>query len=94
MVIVSGHLVVDPEQRDAYLADCRQVVRQGRAADGCLDFALSPDLLEPGRINILERWASREQLATFRGSGTSEDQAARIRSASVAEYDVTEEHPL
>lgn len=91
MVIVSGHLVVDPEQREGYLAGCRQVVEQARAADGCLDFALSPDLLDPGRVNILERWASREQLEAFRGEGTPDGQAAQIRTASVVEHDVTGE---
>ena len=94
MIIVSGHLDVDPGQRDAYLTGCREVVRQGRAADGCLDFALSPDLLDPGRVNILERWATREQLEAFRSGGTPEEQAAQIRSASVVEYNVTGEHPL
>ena len=90
MVIASGHLAVDPEQRDAYLADCRQVVRQGRAADGCLDFAITADLIDPGRIDIFERWVSRAAVEAFRGSGPSQEQGAAMLSASVVEYDVTE----
>lgn len=88
-VIVSGHLIVDPASRDAYLADCVAVIDQARQAPGCLDFAISADLLEPGRINILERWASREDVESFRGSGVEESQAAAIVSGSVAEYGVT-----
>ena len=88
MVIVSGHLVVDPQQRDEYLSGCRDVVRQARRAKGCLDFSLSADLIDPGRVNILERWDSVTAAQAFRGSGPSDEQGAAILAASVAEYDV------
>ena len=94
MVIVAGHVVVDPEQRDDYLSGCVEVVRQARRAPGCLDFSLSADLLEPGRINILERWESVAAVEAFRGSGSTDDQSAAILSASVAEYDVGDERSL
>lgn len=94
MIIVSGHLQVDPLGRDAYLASCVEVVTAGRAAEGCLDFALSPDLVDPGRINILERWATQDAVETFRGAGVGEDQGAAILGASVAEYDVADVRPL
>ena len=88
MVIVAGHVIVDPYERDAYLAGCVDVVRAARQAHGCVDFAISPDLLVPGRINILERWESQADVDAFRGSGPSDDQQATIVSGSVAEYDV------
>ena len=88
MVIVGGHLVVDPAERDAYLAGCVPVVEQARAAAGCLDFAIAADLVDPGRITIFERWASQEAVEAFRGSGPSDEQGAAMISASVAEYDV------
>lgn len=88
MLIVTGHLVVAADAREAYLADCVSVVEQARATSGCLDFSLSADLLEPGRINILERWDSQADVDRFRGDGPSGDQVAAILAASVAEYDV------
>jgi len=94
VVIVAGHLVVDPRQRDDYLAGCVEVMRQARRAPGCLDFSLAADLLEPGRINIFERWESRAAVEAFRGSGPSDEQGAAIVSAAVAEYDVREERGL
>ena len=94
MVIVAGHLVVDPESRDDYVAGCIEVVRQARRTPGCLDFALSADVLEPGRVNIFERWESQAAVEAFRGSGPSGDQAQAIVSASVVEYDVTDERSL
>lgn len=94
MIIVAGHLIVDPDQRDAYLAGCEEVVRQARGTEGCLDFCLSPDLIDPGRINILERWTSRERVESFRGDGPDAEQQTMIRAASVAEYDVEDSRQL
>ena len=88
MVIVAGHLIVGREQRDDYLAGCVQVVEQARNSPGCLDFAISADLIDPARINVFERWESQEAVEAFRGSGPSDDQGDAIVSASVAEYDV------
>lgn len=94
MVIVAGHVVVDPEQRDDYLSECVEVVRQARRTPGCLDFALSADPLEPGRVNIFERWESQAAVEAFRGGGPSAGQRTAILSASVAEYDVGDERTL
>jgi quinol monooxygenase YgiN len=88
VVIVAGHLIVDPAQREDYLLGCVDVVRQARNADGCLDFALSADLVDTGRINILERWESAAAVEAFRGSGVDGEQGAAILSASVAEYEI------
>jgi quinol monooxygenase YgiN len=90
MVIVAGQLFVDPAERDRYLAGCAEVVEQARRAPGCLDFAITADLIDPGRINIFERWQTQEAVKSFRGSGPGEEQSAAIRAASVAEYDVAD----
>ena len=90
MVIVAGHMVVDPSQRGSYLADCVSVVEQARRAPGCLDFAISADLVEPGRIDIFERWESQAAVEAFRGNGPSDQQVAAIQAASMAEYDVVD----
>lgn len=94
MVIVAGHLVVDPSQREAYLAGCVEVVEQARRTPGCLDFSIAADLLDPGRINVHERWESQAAVEAFRGSGPSDEQGAALRDASVAEYDVADVRSL
>jgi len=94
MVIVAGHITVDPEQRESYLAGCMSVVETARRADGCLDFAITADLLDPGRVNIFERWESQAAVETFRGSGPSNEQGAAMLSASVTEYDIADARPL
>ncbi len=94
MVIVAGHLMVAPDERERYMASCVAVVELARGTPGCLDFAISADLIDPGRINILERWESRSAVEAFRGEGPSDEQGAAILSASVAEYDVADSRPL
>lgn len=88
MVIVAGHIMVNPQEREEYLAGCVPVVEAARAASGCLDFAISADLADSGRINIFERWESQAAVERFRGNGPSDEQGAAMLSASVAEYDL------
>jgi quinol monooxygenase YgiN len=86
VIIISGTLYVDAGARDAYLDGCREVVEMARAAPGCLDFAVSADLVEPDRVNVYERWESGEDVERFRGTGPEPEQAARIRHAEVMRY--------
>jgi quinol monooxygenase YgiN len=94
MVIVAGYLVVDPLQRDSYLSGCEAVVRQARNTAGCLDYAISADLLDRSRIDIFERWESQAALDAFRGSGPDAEQRGAIARASVSRYDVGSERRL
>lgn len=88
MVIVAGFIAVDPERRDSYLADCAAVIKLARCAPGCLDFAISADPLDPGRVNIMERWESQAAVDAFRGDGPGDEQQDVIVSGSVYEYSV------
>ncbi len=92
VIIVAGTLTVAPEEREAYLAGCRTVVEQARAAPGCLEFAIGPDLVDDGRITVLERWRTRAELEQFRGSGPDGAQTAVLLAVDVAEYDVVRAH--
>jgi quinol monooxygenase YgiN len=89
MLIIAGWLRVDPGARADYLEGCAAVVTQARTAPGCLDFALTADLLDPARINVYERWESDEQLLAFRGSGPDAAQTAQIRDADVRKYRIS-----
>ena len=68
MVIVAGYVAVEPQQRESYLAGCVSVVERARGAAGCLDFAITADLIDPGRVNIFERWESQAAVEAFRRS--------------------------
>ena len=94
MIIVAGHITVEPQQRESYLAGCVSVVERARGAAGCFDFAITADPIDPGRVNVFERWESQEALETFRGSGPGNEQGAAMLSVSVAEYDIVDVRPL
>lgn len=89
MIIVTGWLRVAPEDRDSYLEGCRPVVEAARAAPGCSEFHLSADPIEGDRINVVERWASVDEVEAFRGAGPSDDQQVAILDAEVVQYEVT-----
>jgi len=94
MVIVAGHVTVEPELRESYLAGCVRIVERAREADGCLDFAMTADLIDPGRVNIVERWESQAAVKDFRKRAPRHKSAAAMLSGSVAEYDVTDVRSL
>lgn len=93
MIIVAGSLHVDAADRADYLAACLDVIVAARAAPGCIDFHLSADPVDPGRINVFEQWDSVGAVEAFRGSGPSDEQTATIRAASVAQYEVASATP-
>ena len=89
MLIIAGHIEVDPAARDGYVADCVAIVEAARAAPGCLDFSITADTVDAGRVCIYERWEDEEQLLAFRGSGPSGDQQATIIDADVKRYGIS-----
>jgi quinol monooxygenase YgiN len=94
MVIVKGHITVDPEQRESYLAGFERVVEKPRRADGYLDFAITADLIDPGRVNLFERWESQAAVKAFRRSAPHTKQGVAMLSTSVAEYDIADVRSL
>ena len=94
MIIVSGWIRVSASDRAAYLDSCREVVEAARMAPGCLDFAISADLVDAERINVVEQWASVEDVERFRGSGPSDDQQAAVLGAQVVQHEISASTPL
>ncbi len=94
MIIVAGPIHLDPAEREGYLDGCREVIEAARAADGCLDFHLAADPVDPGRINVFERWETVEAVEAFRGSGPSDEQGAAILGAAVVQYEIATATPI
>jgi len=89
-IIVSGTLHVDPRSREAYLRARVPILEHARRAPGCMDFSLSADLLDAGRINVYERWRSREDLLAYRaGDGPELDDTIPITAADVELHHVS-----
>jgi len=66
LLIIAGHYFVDAAQRDAYVEAFRDLVPRARAAQGCLDVAITADAVDPRRVNNYEWWQSEDALAAFR----------------------------
>jgi heme-degrading monooxygenase HmoA len=66
MVIVAGHFRVRSEERDAWVAAHRDLLRQARSEPGCVDLAITADPLDSGRVNLFELWESEAHLAAWR----------------------------
>jgi quinol monooxygenase YgiN len=88
-IIVAGHLTVDAHSRDDYLHSCEAVVEAARDTDGCLDFAIGADLVDPTRINVYERWRDRPTLEAFRDAGPDDDQQSALVAIDVGEFHAT-----
>jgi quinol monooxygenase YgiN len=89
-IIVSGTLHVEPDRREAYLAARLPIVAHARQAPGCVDFALSADLLDAGRINVYERWRSRDDLRAYRaGDGPELEDDIPLTAAAVELHHVS-----
>jgi quinol monooxygenase YgiN len=90
MLIVAGHLSVAPEDRDSYLEEVAPIAVAARTTPGCLEFVQGADFLDPGRINVFERWRSDDDLERFRAS--SEDPSLSLPPlihAEIAKYRIS-----
>jgi quinol monooxygenase YgiN len=62
MVIVMGTVRIAPEAIAAALPAMKRMVAASNAEDGCLLYAYSQDLVDPGLIRVSEHWRDREAL--------------------------------
>lgn len=62
MVIVMGTVRVDPDTIERLRPAMEVMTAASRAEDGCLMYAYSLDLLEPGLVRVSELWTDRAAL--------------------------------
>ncbi|GAB3743355.1 putative quinol monooxygenase [Microlunatus parietis] len=94
MIIIAGHLRLDPTARDAFVAAHRDLVARARAFPGCLDLAITADSVDPSRVNNLEVWQDAEALTAWRAVAAAPDLGTAIRAAEVKRYDAVDGGPL
>ena len=76
VVIVAGTFTVDPTRRAAFLDGRLESISASREDEGCLEYTMSADAVDPGLVRLFEMWTSLENL---------EAHVQRIRSAPPAE---------
>ena len=65
-LVIAGPVYVDPRERRAFVDAHKDLITAARAFRGCLDIAVTPDLVDPARVYLFELWESDEQLQTWR----------------------------
>jgi quinol monooxygenase YgiN len=60
MQINAGYIEVEPSQRDAFLAQLLDNVKTSQAEDGCIEYVMSADPINPDRVRVFEVWESTE----------------------------------
>ena len=67
MIIIAGYShAKDTIERDAAVAAFAEMAARARKQDGCIDFAISADAVDPTRSNVLEIWRDEQAWKAWR----------------------------
>lgn len=97
MVIVGGIFEVEPEMREQFLSTRHELMRSSREEQGCLEYTFSADPLDPARVILFERWASKDDLDVHLARGRGQASPGGVvapKAASITVYEVAREWPL
>jgi quinol monooxygenase YgiN len=99
MIVVAGHVALDPARREPAIAAAREMMAETRKERGCISYTFSAELDEPGRFRLFEEWEDDEALSAHFAS----PHMARFRKAvgglgvremAVQRYEVSKVGPL
>ncbi|MEU4245486.1 antibiotic biosynthesis monooxygenase [Actinoplanes sp. NPDC026619] len=88
MLIIAGHGYVDPDHTDDFVTGFIESMTRTRKEDGCLDYVVSADPLEAGRVNVLEMWESKEHLRKHLETMPPHTIATPVLSMLVRQYEI------
>ena len=98
MLIIAGRFEVEPTRRDEFIAGKVAGMRESRAEAGCIEYVLSADPIEPGRVHLYERWESKEHLAPHlarvRAPQPENPDAVPVLSADIQQYEIATVGPV
>jgi quinol monooxygenase YgiN len=98
MLIVAGYMDVEPEAREAFLAGRVEGMKASQAEAGCLDYVLSPDPLDPGRVRLFERWESKDalgaHLARMAAERSEPSGPSPVKAVELLQYTIGETGPI
>jgi quinol monooxygenase YgiN len=102
MVILQGVFTVNPDDREQFVQASIEGMRSSRQEEGCLEYVIAADPLDPGRVVLSERWESTEHLQQhLQGQSTRRDDSAQGGSArptplsfEITVYEVASSRPL
>jgi quinol monooxygenase YgiN len=97
-VILQGTFSFDPDERDRFVETRIEAMRSSRQEDGCLEYVIAPDPLDPERAVLSERWESMDQLQVHLGRQRDAAQGADAgpvpRNVEITVFEVASSRPL
>lgn len=97
-VIVQGSFVLDPKERDRFVEMSSEGMRASRQEEGCLEYVMAADPVDPGRAILSERWESMDHLQTHLSEQRKARSGAEARpvptSAQLTLYEVATSRSL
>jgi quinol monooxygenase YgiN len=97
-VIVQGVFSLDPEDRDRFVEASVEGMRSSRDEEGCLEYVIAADPLDPGRAVLSERWESmdhlRQHLARQQEAPRGPGSRPAPRGAQITLFEVATSRPL
>lgn len=99
MIVIAGHILLDPARREPAIAAAREMMEETRKEAGCISYTFSADLHDPGRFRIFEEWQDDAALgAHFESPHMARFQQAMggfgIREMAVQRYEVSKVGPI
>src|SRR3984957_21289030 len=98
IVIVQGVFSVDPSERDRFVETSVEAMRSSRQEDGCLEYVIAADPLDPERAVLSERWESMEHLQQHldhqRAAPRGADAGPVPRNVEITVFEVSSSRPL
>ncbi len=97
MIIVAGYFKVAPADRAAFLENRKAAMQRSRGEQGCHAYAMSPDPLDPGLVNLFERWETPEDLAAHLVANRANPRPAdgfEILESQLLRYEIAQVSPL
>jgi quinol monooxygenase YgiN len=84
MIIIAGYTRTEVRKRDAAVVAFSDMVARARKYDGCLDFSISVDSVDPERVNLFECWRDQKALNAWRK--VAKGPRVKLREAYVKLY--------
>lgn len=91
MILVTGSVVVRPDDLEEAVAIALEHIRRSRTEPGCLLHSVHHDVEDPNRLVFLEQWADRDALDAHFAVPASADFVRRV-SALATEPPTIEIH--
>ncbi|HVA06272.1 MAG TPA: putative quinol monooxygenase [Acidimicrobiales bacterium] len=97
-VIVQGVFTVEPNERDRFVEMSIESMRSSRQEDGCFEYVVAGDPLDPERVVLSERWESmdhlQQHLSQQRSSPPGGESRPAARSVEITLFEVASSRPL